>query len=379
MEKNGRIYALSGLILLAVLIYSFRPADVNVQIDQAESVVATLLKSKGVDPAKGLEGEEREQRSMGRFRWRSLEQRFRVPSSFALDGFRKALERELKGRRLILQKVSLTRQGSVRSLRLEVGSASARQLGSLYRVSLEQREVPAAAQPISPLFPKGRGKIAIVLDDWGYNVRNLPLLSSIRRPLTISILPNLPHSAEVAKAAKDYGHEVILHMPMEANDPRAPREAGTLLTTMPRQEVVELLTRSLATVPSAKGISNHQGSKATSDPALMQVILSEVKQRRLYFLDSFVTQQSVCRGLARQLRIPFAQRAVFLDNEENAPAIRQQLTELARIANKQGHAIGIGHDRPVTVLLLQQEIPSLEVAGYTIVPVSELTDASSGD
>lgn len=233
---------------------------------------------------------------------------------------------------------------------------------------------PAVPAPVAPLpvIPKGKGKIAIVLDDWGYTLKNVPALSAIRGPVTVAVLPNLPHSAAVARAAHAHGHEVILHMPMQAMDPQAPREEGTLLTGMPRAQVLELLDRALATVPAAEGISNHQGSRATADPALMEVVLREARRRRLYFLDSFVTSQSVCDEVAGRVKVRFARRAVFLDNEETAPAIRRRLAELAEAARDQGRAIGIGHDRPETLEALGESIRELKKAGYTLVPVSDL-------
>lgn len=234
---------------------------------------------------------------------------------------------------------------------------------------------PPVVPPTAPLvFPKGRGKIAIVLDDWGYTLKQVPSLSGIRRPLTLAVLPELPHSADVARAARANGHEVILHMPMEAMDPAEPKEGSTLLAGMPRQQVIERMNRSLSTVPSARGISNHQGSKATSDPVLMEVVFRESKRRGLYFLDSYVSNRSVCAEVAGRVGIPFARRAVFLDNELSAPAIQKQLAQLASIASEQGEAIGIGHDRPVMLEILKKAIPALEKAGYTIVPVSELTE-----
>ena len=380
-QRNAPLYALAGFILLAVLVFSFWPVNLNSKVSHVESVVTALLKSKGVNPARDLLAEERQLRRSGRFEWNSLKQNYRVGSSFSLKGFQAALEQELKQRQMVLQKASVTKQGTVQLLRAEVGNAGGRPIGFLYQVTLERQTAEIPPAPVSLAFPKGKGKIAIVVDDWGYSVRNLPVLNVIQRPLTIAILPSLPHSTEVARAAKASGHEVILHMPMEAMDPRAPREKGTILTAMPRQQVVDLLDRSLATVPSAKGMNNHQGSKVTTDPVLMGTILSDAKRHGLYFLDSFVSQQSVCGDVAARLKVRFARRTVFLDNEENAPAVRQQLVELARIAARKGHAIGIGHDRPVTVQVLREAIPELEKAGYTVVPVSELTttDARAGD
>ncbi len=231
---------------------------------------------------------------------------------------------------------------------------------------------PAAARAS---FPEGKGKIAIVLDDWGYSLRQIPALRSIPHPLTVAVLPSLPYSTQVAREAHARGFEVMVHFPMEARDPDAPRESGTLMTGASPSEVIEQIERSLESVPFAKGLNNHQGSKATADPVLMRTVLGELKRRRLYFLDSVVTEDSVCEGLARSLRLPYARRAVFLDNDPAPEAIRRRLAELARAAAGQGHAVGIGHDRPQTLKVLAEAVPALKKAGYTLVPVSELAEA----
>ena len=225
-------------------------------------------------------------------------------------------------------------------------------------------------------FPKGHGKIAIILDDWGYNLRNVPYLASIRQPFTISVLPDLSHSAEVAQAARNSGHEVMLHLPLEAEDPHAPREAGTILTTMSTQEVLHRLDNALAAVPFVSGVNNHQGSKATADPQLMETIFSDIKRRKLYFVDS-MTGHSVCAQVARQTHLRFGQRSIFLDNEEDPAKIRARLADLAAVAAKKGKAIAIGHDRPVTLRALQELLPALEQAGYELVPASQLTETAS--
>ncbi|MBI3333546.1 MAG: divergent polysaccharide deacetylase family protein [Candidatus Omnitrophica bacterium] len=232
--------------------------------------------------------------------------------------------------------------------------------------------VPSRKAPPPPRIVKAR--IAIVLDDWGYNLKQVPALGRIHQPLTVSVLPNLPFSTRVARAAHAGGHEVILHMPMEARDSRAPREAGTLLTRMSREEVLQSLGRSLATVPFARGLSNHQGSKGTADRALMETVLGDLKRRGLFFLDSRVTEESVCRQVAGRLNLRFAQRAVFLDNDKSPEAIRARLAELAKVAERNGGAVGIGHDRGATLQVLEERIPALEEAGYQFVPVSDLTE-----
>lgn len=228
-------------------------------------------------------------------------------------------------------------------------------------------ELPAAAA-----IPSGSGKIAIVLDDWGYTLKQMPILESIHQPMTVAILPGLPYSTTVAQRAHSNGKQVILHQPMEAKDPSVPKEASTLSSGMSKEELIGRLDQSLATVPFAKGVNNHQGSKATADPVLMERVLGELKRRGLYFLDSYVTNQSVCLEVSRRLKLPFVKRAVFLDNDSSPAAIQQRVLELAKVASTKGQALGIGHDRPHTLAVLRQMVPALKKAGYTFVYASQL-------
>ncbi len=235
------------------------------------------------------------------------------------------------------------------------------------------RQVPAAPPPAF-VFPRGRGKIAIVLDDWGYSMKQASTLAAIRQPLTVAILPGLPYSVQVADVARKNGHEVILHLPMEAMDPNASSEKEVIRVGMSPAQVLANLDQALATVPGARGVNNHQGSRATSDLSVMRVVLKDLKRRGYFYLDSYVTNQSVCRQAARENGIRFARRDVFLDNADPPAAIREQLMLLAQTAARRGTAVGIGHDRPGTLKVLREAIPALKKAGFTLVPVSELAE-----
>jgi hypothetical protein len=100
--------------------------------------------------------------------------------------------------------------------------------------------------------------------------------------------------------------------------------------------------------------------------------MQEIKKHDLYFLDSFVTANSVCAPLAKKFGLKFAKRDVFLDNQNNPEYIKNQLGELKKIANRQGLAVGIGHDRKNTLLVLKETLPELAKEGYKFVFVSEI-------
>lgn len=221
------------------------------------------------------------------------------------------------------------------------------------------------------ITPVIKGKIAIVIDDWGYNLNNLFFLEQIKYPLTIAILPNLTYSRQVGEKATQKGLEIILHLPLEPQE-KFGLEKKTIMTSMNEAAMRRILTQDLAGIPDVKGVSNHMGSRFTEDYRAMEVIFSELKKRKLYFLDSFVSSESICFDLAHKMGLRFAKRDVFLDNIEETGYIRDQISKLKNMASLYGQAIGIGHDRKSTLEVLKEVMPQLEQEGYKLAFVSEL-------
>lgn len=231
-----------------------------------------------------------------------------------------------------------------------------------------------AARRAKPEKYKCIGRIAIVLDDWGYNLNNLEAIKELKEPLTLAILPRRAYSAQIAKAAKDYNKEAILHLPLEPHqESKYHLEPDTILANMSRRQILKILELDIKSVPYIKGVSNHMGSFATENEPLMKIIFDELKKKGLYFLDSF-TGKTVCRDLAEGMNLPYARRHVFLDNKSDAEYILAQVEVLAKIARQEGSAIGIGHDRTKTLEVLIKAIPDLKKRGFKFVRVSELVE-----
>src|SRR6266850_7596906 len=73
-------------------------------------------------------------------------------------------------------------------------------------------EVPIQREPSKrPII----GRIAVIIDDWGYNAKHCEELSEIKSPVTVAILPNLAHSKDIAVCAHQQKKEVMLHLPLE--------------------------------------------------------------------------------------------------------------------------------------------------------------------
>jgi uncharacterized protein len=215
-------------------------------------------------------------------------------------------------------------------------------------------------------------KLAIILDDVGGDAGAVDEIFALHYPLTLSILPNHPHSTEIAEEAHRRGYQVMLHLPMEsvANETA---EAQELRPGMATSEISRTLDAMLRTVPHASGVNNHQGSRATSDEKLMSELMPLLRSHQLFFIDSRTTAATVAYGAAQAAGVRCAFRNVpFLDDVQDVGAVRRQLELAAKDARAKGQAIAIGHPHPATLRALQQFLPEAQAEGIRLVHASDL-------
>jgi hypothetical protein len=238
--------------------------------------------------------------------------------------------------------------------------------------------LPGEERPVPPVVGERPspvpvvGKIALIIDDWGYSLKNKSIITDNNYHLTLAILPFQEYSREVADLAHLHGKDVIIHMPMEPlHKEQVGLETNTLLTTMSASKIIQILDAAFSEIPYAKGINNHMGSKATGDTRMMRVVLGYLKGHDLFFVDSMTAPKSVGHTVAKSLHEKFASRDIFLDNDSDPALIREQLMKLAHLARQNGVAVGIGHDRPNTIAVLKEMIPLLQGQGYEFIEVSD--------
>lgn len=222
------------------------------------------------------------------------------------------------------------------------------------------------------IFKKPPPRIAIVIDDVGNDAHLVELVWSLPAPVTLAILPGLPYSEYFAREGRKRGYEIILHQPMEPLHSLKREDVGMIRVSMSDEEIAAVLNNNLGSIPHAMGLNNHMGSFATQDSRVMRVVMGELKKRDLFFLDSLTSSASVGRREARQAKVRFLARDVFLDNESDPNYVLGQLDQLVGLARKNRSAVGIGHYKWSTLTVLKQEIARLTSEGYQIVPLKEL-------
>lgn len=239
--------------------------------------------------------------------------------------------------------------------------------------------LPTARVRSRPVEPASQNapKLAIIIDDMGRDRSPANSILAMPFPVTLSVLPHLPFSSEVADETYRRGDEVMLHLPMEAQSEGegsegAVPEPNELRVGMSASQVASAVNGMLETVPHVVGVNNHQGSRATADPPLMEALMPLLRERSLFFIDSRTTAATVAYDTAESSGVRAASRKVFLDDTETRDAVLAQLDTAARDAMRDGSAIAIGHPHPATIDALSKGLPRLEARGIRLVFASDL-------
>ena len=214
-------------------------------------------------------------------------------------------------------------------------------------------------------------KISIVVDDLGDNSIIAKKILSLPGKLTAAILPNTPHAKLISNFADSQGHDIIMHLPMEAFTRPDLLGPGALFANMDKSTFSSTFDQDAASIPHIIGFNNHMGSLLTEDKEKMHWLMDRAKSNNLFFLDSKTSEDSIAEYIALKEGVPTISRDVFLDHNKQKDALLRQFNLSKSIAKRKGQVVIICHPYPETLAFLQNHIESLEEE-FELVGLSEL-------
>lgn len=220
----------------------------------------------------------------------------------------------------------------------------------------------------------GGPRIAIVIDDMGMDWDGVRKAASLPAAITLAFLPYAPELPMKAQMARDYGHELLVHLPMEPKGEGYDPGPMVLKTSLSQAELERRIAWNLGRFSGYVGINNHMGSAFTEDADAMRLLFRRLKSQGLMFLDSRTTAVSQGAQLAVQTQVPYAERDVFLDNAREATAVEQQLKLTEAKALRNGSAVAIGHPHDVTLEALRLWARDASERGFILVPISQIVE-----
>lgn len=230
--------------------------------------------------------------------------------------------------------------------------------------------LPAAAEkPVPP----AKARLALVIDDMGEDVGLARGLAALDAPIAFAVWPDSGNRDAVLKVLRAQQREVLIHLPMQPKGyPQVNPGKHALLVNMTAEQLHAATLRAAELVRGAIGVNNHMGSAFTESPFAMRAALSAMKEKGLFFLDSRTTPHTVGEQEAKKLGLRHFHRDVFLDNEQEVPAILKQLRQAETVARTKGQAIAIGHPHPATLAAIRQWLRDKDAAVH-VVPLSSLS------
>ena len=227
----------------------------------------------------------------------------------------------------------------------------------------------AAADDAPPPQP---AVIAVMIDDLGERLDEARRVTALPGPVACAILPHTAHATAIAGLAHAAGKEVLLHLPMESVADM-PLGSGGITLDMSEAEIKQTVQDDIASIPYLVGVNNHEGSLMTQHPGDLAWIMQALHAAgRYFYIDSYTTADSVAYEVAREQGVAAARRNVFLDDQNTAESVEFQWQRLLKIARKHGFALAIGHPRPATLTMLEEELPKLAAENVMLVPVSRI-------
>jgi len=320
---------------------------------QIDSVVNQILAKCSISPVDILE-QHNEERQRAETTWIERTRLVRIPN----QSVKERLLREI--------------QAAMERIDVELFPLQERKGGREVILSLGLNDIP-----LETLTFRQEARLAIVIDDFGYQRELAEKFFQLPFPLTCAVLPRLKYSRELAKLASTYQKEVWLHLPLQPYGyPQIDPGRGALFVDMTPEQIREVFEKDLATVPGAKGVDNHMGSKFTEHSLKMSALMEIIQEKGLCFLDEVTSPKSVAYEIAQGMGVRSAERTLVLDAEQHEAKdikyIQNKLQELVEITIEKGEAIAVGHLYESTYEALFTFYPEFDRQGINLVFASEL-------
>lgn len=239
-----------------------------------------------------------------------------------------------------------------------------------YNIELFYKSNPASNSPKDKV-------LAIIVDDFGnFKGKLLEGFAKTNPAVCFAIMPQTPYAAEAMEIASQFGHESIIHVPMEPmNYPRENPGDHAIFIQHSSGEIKRRLERFINQLPDCIGINNHMGSLATSDEATMIAVMQTIKKHNLMFVDSRTTNTSVAYQIAQKNQIKALKRDVFLDEPDISDVtMDKKIADCLALSQTKSYVVTIMHCHTAKHLdYLNKFIAKAQKNGFDIVPISALS------
>ena len=244
---------------------------------------------------------------------------------------------------------------------------------SLPRIRFEDDLTPFAAyrRPHEPVA--GRPQVALVIVDYGLNGRfSQSMLDTLPAEITFALSPYAADAVKWANAARAYGHEFWLSLPMKGANPAVDAGPDAIDPKASLEQNTSRTTGLLSTAPGYAGIVTMKNHGLTAADLSARAALKQIYGRGLAIAES--NPDIAAWGLTEALEAghPYVQNNFWLDSTLAPDAIDAALREVERQASRKGKAVAFLHPTPLGIQKAADWAKEAEEKGIQLAPLSAM-------
>jgi polysaccharide deacetylase 2 family uncharacterized protein YibQ len=216
--------------------------------------------------------------------------------------------------------------------------------------------------------------VVIIIDDFGQISGDLlNAFLDLPKEVAFAILPDLSNTENTSKLANKADHEVLIHIPMQAENSSANPGKRYIKSKMDADEIRSMIADFHQQIPHAIAANNHMGSATTAELSTMNSVLETLDKLDLFFVDSATTAKSAVPTVAQNLGQKTLKRDVFLDVPDNSETtIVDKINGLSRYKGRREPIVVITHCHNKDKLeALKKFIAQIESMGIKLIPPSK--------
>jgi uncharacterized protein len=239
---------------------------------------------------------------------------------------------------------------------------------SLKDIAFDQPPWRRFARPFTA--PEGRPLLGLLITGLGTD-RAVTAAAIAGLPADVSLSFN-PYAADLADwiaAARAFGHETMVDLPMQSKDKRDKGTLGLLLG-LNESETNRRIGAIADAAPAVFGFAGDGGDALLLDDTATVMVARESARRGFAFIDTSGEPMSLTMTAAAQTGLAAARSQVALDERLSRTAITERLAAAAEVAQEQGRALAIAHASPMVVTVLADWLRRLGDQGPVPAPAS---------
>ena len=215
-------------------------------------------------------------------------------------------------------------------------------------------------------------KIVLVIGGMGINAKlTNQAIRELPGHITFAFAPYGRGLQGMINKARQRGHEVILHLPMEPfGYPGINPGPKTLLASAEPQDNLKNLKWLMSRFSGYSGVTNYMGAKFTADGGALLPVFSQLKSRGLVYFDDSSNGTTLTESIARAANLPNRTADISINADQSFTAIQQALGDLETLARKKGLAIGTATGLAAPIDAVEAWSRDLEDRGILLVPLS---------